>query len=183
LLRKIIRYTGFDDLPHEEECYFHLTKAELVEFQLSVNDEEGMYGHIQKIVEEENRPELIKLFKELLLMSYGKRSESGRHFVKNEKILEEFQSTGVYSAALIEILSSTESAIEFYRGILPHDLTEEEAKASGIDPKVTPLIVVEKEKINEKELREMSGEELGKAMTRIAEGSAELVFNPPEQSQ
>jgi hypothetical protein len=183
LLRKVIRYTNFNDEEVEEEFYFHLTKAELVEFQLSVNDEQGMYGHIERIVAEENRPELIKLFKELLQMSYGKRSEDGRRFTKNEKILEDFVSTGAYSAALIEILSSTENAIEFYRGILPGDLSAAEAREVGIDPKVTPLMVVEKEKIHEKDLVQMSGEKLGEAMSRIAEGSAEMVFDRPEPSQ
>jgi hypothetical protein len=183
LLRKVIRYTNFNDEEVEEEFYFHLTKAELVEFQLSVNDEQGMYGHIERIVAEENRPELIKLFKQLLMMSYGKRSEDGRRFTKNDRILEEFESTGAYSAALIEILSSTENAIEFYRGILPNDLTSAEAKEAGIDPRVTPLMVVEKEKIHEKDLVQMSGEKLGEAMSRIAEGSAEMIFDRPEPSQ
>lgn len=183
MLRKVIRYKDFNDEDVEEVCFFHITKAELVEFQLSINDEAGMYGHIEKIVKEENRPELIKLFKQLLLMSYGKRSDDGRRFTKNEAILEDFQSTGMYSAALIEILSSTENAIEFYRGILPNDLTAAEAKEAGIKPKVTPLMAVEKEKIHEKDLVQMSGEKLGEAMSRIAEGSAEMIFDRPEPSQ
>jgi hypothetical protein len=162
LLRKVIRYTGFDDKPYEEE---------------------GMYGHIEKIVREENRPELIKLFKQLLLMSYGKRSEDGRRFTKNEAILEYFQSTGMYSAALIDILSSTENAIEFYRGILPNDLTSEEAKEAGLEPKVTSLMAVEKEKIYERDLIEMDREKMAEAMSRVAEGSAEIVRHGPQLSQ
>jgi hypothetical protein len=183
LLRKVIRYKNFNDEEVEEEFYFHLTKAELVEFQLSVNDEQGMYGHIERIVKEENRPELIKLFKSLLLLSYGKRSEDGRRFTKNEKLIEDFQATGAYSAALIDILSSTENAIEFYRGILPNDLTSEEAKEAGLEPKVTPLMAVEKEKIYERDLIEMDREKMAEAMSRVAEGSAEIVRHGPQLSQ
>jgi hypothetical protein len=185
LLRKVIRYTNFNDEEVEEVFYFHLTKAELVEFQLSVNDEQGMYGHIERIVAEENRPELIKLFKSLLLMSYGKRSEDGRRFTKNPQVIEDFVSTGAYSAVLIDILSSTESALEFYRGILPGDLSAVEAEEAGINPKVTPLMVVEKEKekIPHNELGKMDREKLGEAMSRIAEGSAEIIYSDSPESQ
>jgi hypothetical protein len=166
----------------EEEFYFHLTKAELVEFQLSVNDERGCTATSRDRRGGEP-PGADQALQGSSQMSYGKRSEDGRRFTKNEKILEDFVSTGAYSAALIEILSSTENAIEFFAESFRTISPRRRPRKTGIDPKVTPLMVVEKEKIHEKDLVQMSGEKLGEAMSRIAEGSAEMIFDRPEPSQ
>jgi hypothetical protein len=188
LIKWTVKYKDFEDKEVEEELYFHLTAPELIELEVSIP--EGFEAWVTRVAEEEDKAELLKVFTLFLKKGYGIRSVDGRRFTKNDQILEEFESSLAYEAVFLDILTDTTKLIRFFNGVMPKDLhetAERIAKAQGLDVPVRPLQAVEapveKEKINEKELREMSGEALGEAMSRIAEGSAELVFNPPEQSQ
>ena len=71
--------------------------------------------------------EILKIFKDIILLSYGKKSDDGRLFVKNEELREEFSQTAAYSALYMELLDDKKAA-EFINGIVPSDkkLTEAE---------------------------------------------------------
>jgi hypothetical protein len=83
VLKKRITYEDFNGEEVTEELYFNLSKAELVELELSRPG--GMQEHLQKIVESEDGKAIITEFKELILMSYGQRSEDGKRFIKNQE--------------------------------------------------------------------------------------------------
>ena len=78
---KTIKYTDFNDVEREETFYFNFTKAELTEMELGV--EGGLTEQIDKIIKAKNQPEIIKLFKKLVLDAYGEKSPDGRRFIKN----------------------------------------------------------------------------------------------------
>ena len=65
MLKKPITYTDYNGMERTEYFYFNLTKAELAEMELSVD---GGYAEMaQRIADTKNGPELIKIFKELIL--------------------------------------------------------------------------------------------------------------------
>ena len=82
MVKKTITYTDYNGVERTEDFYFNLTKAELMEMQLSM--EGGMRAYIQRIMGAKSQLELVNLFKKILLLSYGKKSDDGRLFLKND---------------------------------------------------------------------------------------------------
>ena len=128
MLKKTIKYTDFDGETREEDFYFNLTKAELAQMRYSVSG--GLEKRLTRIINSNNQPELIKIFCELIDLSYGIKSDDGRKFMKNASILEDFKSTEAYSQLFMQLASDEKFAEEFINGVLPSDLvtTEKDSK-------------------------------------------------------
>lgn len=126
MLKKSITFTDFNGKERTEDFYFNLTKAELLEMELSAAG--GMGEKLKKIVRMDNQPELIKAFKELILNSYGEKSEDGRRFIKNDELRESFAQTEAYSNLFVELSSNADAAAEFVNGLIPADLAAQVAK-------------------------------------------------------
>jgi len=127
MLKKTITYTDFNGVERTEDFYFNLSKAELADMELST--EGGLLDVIKKIIASKDRPELIKLFKKIVLSSYGIKSEDGKKFKKNDEIREDFVSSNAYSEIYMELISDSDKASEFVNGILPADLVSQAKEA------------------------------------------------------
>jgi len=117
MVKKTITYTDYDGTERTEDFYFNLSEAEITEMQLSV--EGGMRGYIEKIVAAKSQLELVKLFKDILLRSYGKKSLDGRLFVKNETNTAEFVASPAYSIIYMELVTDTAAATKFVNALIP----------------------------------------------------------------
>ena len=120
MVKKTITYTDYNGVERTEDSYFNLTKAELMEMQLSM--EGGMRAYIQRIMAAKSQLELVNLFKKILLLSYGKKSDDGRLFLKNDTIRAEFEAHPVYSQIYMELSLNEEKAAEFINGLIPADM-------------------------------------------------------------
>ena len=120
MLKKTIKYTVYDGNEREEDFYFNLSKAEVTEMELS--KEGGMSEYIKKISATQNGPELIKLFKEIIIKSYGEKSLDGKRFIKNKELTEAFTQTEAYSELFIELASNADEAAKFINGIMPKNM-------------------------------------------------------------
>ena len=120
MLKKTIKYTDYDGNEREEDFYFNLSKAEITEMELS--KEGGMSEYIKKISATQNGPELIKLFKEIIIKSYGEKSLDGKRFIKNKELTEAFIQTEAYSELFIELASNADEAAKFINGIMPKNM-------------------------------------------------------------
>ena len=117
MLKKTITYTDFNGIERTEDFYFNLTKAEIAEMELEVPG--GMTTMIERITKTQDTPSLIKVFKELILRSYGKKSDDGRRFIKNKELVEEFKDSEAYSELFMELATNAEAASAFVNGITP----------------------------------------------------------------
>jgi hypothetical protein len=124
MLKKTITYKDLDGNSRTEDFYFNLTKAECVEMQLSKGGEEGLSGYLNEIVKSNDGALIIENFKEIIKKAYGKRSEDGRHFIKNAQLTEEFMGTEAYSDLFMELVTDAEASAKFIEGIVPADLKE-----------------------------------------------------------
>lgn len=131
---KKIKYTDFNGVEREEEFMFNLTEAEITEMELTTDG--GLSDSIKKIIAAQNTPEIIKVFKMLLLKSYGEKSADGRRFVKSEELSEEFSQTNAYSQLFMELATDDKAAVAFINGIMPDSMQE---KAAGNNPGLTPV--------------------------------------------
>ena len=124
MLKKTITYTDYNGSSRTEDFYFNLTKAEIMEMELSTAG--GLAGMIEKIVATQDAPSIIKIFKELVLKAYGEKSADGKRFIKSTELKESFSQTEAYSELFMELATNAESASAFVNGIIPADV----AKAS-----------------------------------------------------
>ena len=120
MITKTIKYTDYNGVEREEKYMFHLTKAELMEMEMGTTG--GMTQMIQNIVEAQDTGAIIKIFKELLLKAYGKKSDDGRRFIKSKELAEEFSQTEAYSQLFMELAMDADKAAEFVKGIVPSDI-------------------------------------------------------------
>lgn len=128
MFKKTIKYTDFDGVERKEDFYFNLTKAELLEMQMSVDG--GLRGYLERIVKTQSQPELIKMFKEIIMKAYGEKSPDGRRFMKSDEIRLNFECTEAYSELFMELATNSDAAAEFINALLPGDFqtSEEEAR-------------------------------------------------------
>lgn len=167
MLKKTIVYTDFNGQETEEEFFFHLSKAELVELEMS--HEGGFVESMQKIVEAEDNKAIIAEFKKIILQSYGKKSMDGKRFIKNQTLRDEFESSEAYSTLFMELVTDTDAAIEFMNGIIPGDLVPQNAPVVPIKPEPTYMTM--------KEYRELSAEEYKNLSEKIVSGEIVITDN------
>ncbi|HZJ82883.1 MAG TPA: hypothetical protein VFD57_03640, partial [Clostridia bacterium] len=113
-------YTDFDDNERTEDFYFHLSKAEIAEMELSENG--GLVKLIEKIIMEQDGKRIAEIFKDLLLKAYGEKSLDGRRFVKSQELRDAFEQTNAYSELYIELATNAEAASEFFNKVIPKSL-------------------------------------------------------------
>ena len=117
MLKKTVTYTDYNGSERTEDFYFNLTKAEIMEMELSTSG--GLAEMIQRIVKAQDAPAIIKIFKELVLKAYGEKSPDGKRFIKSKELSEAFSQTEAYSQLFMELATDADAASKFVNGIVP----------------------------------------------------------------
>ena len=86
---------------------------------------------MQKIIDEKDMVRLAKYFKELILKSYGVKSDDGKRFIKSPELSEAFSQTEAYSELYMELLGNSEYAVKFIQQVMPKDLDQNEVVPAG----------------------------------------------------
>ena len=134
MLKKSIKYTDYNGEPQVDECYFNLSKAELMEIQVS--EKGGFENYLTALIEEKDQKKIYNLFKEIVLMAYGQKSADGHSFIKKKlidgqmvRLRDEFEQTEAFSELMIELITGGDAAIaEFINKLIPKELAEEVEK-------------------------------------------------------
>ena len=123
MLKKTITYTDYDGVKRTEDFWFHLNKVELTEMNFSATG--GMEKMLEKIVKADDNKRIIELFKEIILKSYGEKSDDGKRFIKSPELSKAFEQTEAYVELFMELGGDAEAASAFIRGIIPADVAAE----------------------------------------------------------
>lgn len=123
MLKKTLTYEDFNGVVRTEDFYFNLTKAEIMEMELSTTG--GYTEYLKRIIAAQDNASLVAIFKELVLKSYGKKSDDGRRFIKTKELSEEFEQTNAYSNFFTELATNSKEATAFVNGIIPADIRAE----------------------------------------------------------
>lgn len=115
MIKKTIKYVDFNGDEQNETFYFNLSKAELT--KMEIGREGGMANYIEEVVKSGNNAKLLDLFNEIILDSYGVKSEDGKRFIKSSKLREEFEQSAAFSELFMEMVTSPEAADAFVKGI------------------------------------------------------------------
>jgi hypothetical protein len=136
MLKRPITFTDFNDEVHTEEFYFNISRAELIEMELS--EVEGLKATIERIIAAKDMKSLVHEFKKILLDSYGVKSEDGKRFIKSPEVRDDFAHSAAFDVLFLELCTNETSAADFIMGILPKDMAEQLAHATPDKPKGLP---------------------------------------------
>ena len=123
MLIKTIEYTDYNGTPRKEAFLFNLTKSELMKMELGTSG--GYAEKLQAIVDANEGPEIMRIFEEIILKAYGRKSEDGKRFEKSKAISEEFSQTAAYDQLLMELLTDSDKAANFINELIPEDLKQD----------------------------------------------------------
>lgn len=140
MLRKEVEYKDFDGNDRKDVLWFHLNEVEITEMDLETSG--GLVKYMESIIDKNDVNQLITIFKDLLIRSYGERSMDGKHFYKDDKIRNEFVSSAAYPVLYMEMVSDADKAVEFINGIVPSNIREQMAKIENTPEGAAMLSVV-----------------------------------------
>lgn len=123
MIKETITYTDYNGVERKEDFYFNLTKAEIMEMEMSTQG--GLAEMIQRIVAAQDQPAIIKIFKELIIKAYGVKSPDGKRFIKNAEVVDNFVQTEAFSQMFMKLATDADAAAKFVNGIVPADMAKQ----------------------------------------------------------
>ena len=133
MLKKLIKYTDYNGTERQENYYFNLNKAELLEMETEVTG--GMRQLLENMMEKQDIPKIMKAFKTIILKAYGEKSADGRRFYKSEELSTAFSQTEAYSELYMELLSDAKKAAAFITALMPEDMRGDNTTLTPVDKK------------------------------------------------
>ena len=128
MLKKTIKYTDYNGIERTEDFLFNLTKAEIMEMELGTTG--GLAEKIQRIVDAQDAPAIMEIFKDIILKAYGEKSPDGKRFIKSKELADAFAQTEAYSELFMELATDADAASAFINGIVP--VAVDQAKVAAI---------------------------------------------------
>lgn len=123
MLTKTFTFTDFNGEERTEQHQFNLTKTEIAKLELGTTG--GLSEMIRRIIESKDTPEIIKIFEDIVLKSYGEKSADGRQFIKDEEKTKAFMQTPAYDQLFLELIGDANKAAQFIVGIVPNEIAKE----------------------------------------------------------
>ena len=115
MIKKTVKYNDFNGNQCEEVLYFHMSKPEMA--KLEFGKKEGLSNYIKEAVESGDNAGLLEVFNQVILGSYGVKSEDGKRFTKTPALKEAFEQSPAYDAIFMEIATEPAKAEAFIKGI------------------------------------------------------------------
>ena len=137
MLKRVIEYVDYDGNPRKEDFYFHLNKAEMIQW-LTMSGDYTLDKVMMRLVRERNGRKIMEIIEDIIKRSYGEKSLDGRQFVKSEELTRSFMQTEAYSILFTELVTNGDKAAEFISGIFPKEVTDEIEEAIKNNPNGIP---------------------------------------------
>lgn len=141
MFEKEIKFKDFFGNDRTEKRYFNLSEAEIMDKQFDRDSDFSQL--IQGIANTKDQQKLGKLFKEIILSSYGEPSADGIYFEKNKEIRDRFENSALYNALYTELLFDADKASEFINKVIPVEslqkLIEKANAANANKPALAPI--------------------------------------------
>lgn len=120
---KTFKYKDFDGNQREEEHFFHLNDAEVMDW-IVTDKGYTLDAVIDRLSKERDIKKIMEIVEDLILRSYGMKSPDGRRFEKDEQLSKEFKQTEAYSQLFMELIGDADKLVQFIVKIIPSDLAE-----------------------------------------------------------
>ena len=127
-----IKYTDYNGVERNEPFYFNMSKAELMEMELST--QAGVEEMIRMMIATNDNAKIVQTFKDLILKSYGIKSEDGKRFIKSKELRDQFEQSEAYSEFFMAMIANEDGLqTKFINGVINGtkvpNMSEEDAVA------------------------------------------------------
>lgn len=136
MIKKTMTYTDYNGTERTEDFWFNLTKAEATELEFSESG--GITKMIERLVQEQDPTGILKVFKDLICRSYGKKSPDGKYFIKSKEQTDAFLQTEAYSDLFVEFMNNADEFSAFFAGVLN---VSDEATTKPVDPPALATVI------------------------------------------
>ena len=119
MIYKDITYTDYNGITRTERHWFHLSKAELTDMEMT--QEGSLTDALKAMVAAKDKVEIYKKFVWIIGRAYGVKSEDGRRFMKDPDYFKAFTESEAYSVFLEDLLGGEEKVLAFVQGIMPNN--------------------------------------------------------------
>ena len=137
MVKKTIKYVDYNDVEREETFYFNLSKTELSRMAMSADGD--LSEKIKEIVKSKDNKSILKIFEDIILQSYGVKSDDGKHFVKKavdgHLLADDFVNSPAYDELYFELIQDSKKMGDFINMLIPRDLAEEAKKLQAEEEK------------------------------------------------
>lgn len=117
MLKKTISYTDYNGVEQKEDFYFNLSKAEIMQMELS--SQGGLENYITSLINTKDNAKIVEIFKSIIRKAYGIKSPDGRRFMKSDEISDSFEQSEAYSELFMELMDADKAA-DFIAAIIPN---------------------------------------------------------------
>lgn len=121
-----LTYEDLNGDQRTEDFYFHLSRSAAIRWENSIDG--GLSARMQKIVDSNSKPELMKLFEEVIMKTYGIKTDDGKRFAQSEEISTAFMQSPAYDTLFLKLFTEEGYASTFINAIIPQ-IDEKEKKA------------------------------------------------------
>lgn len=147
MYKKTVTYTDFDGNERIEDLYFNLTKTELIDFALSLpdnvsnsmtenSDNMDTDKAVTKVLSAFRTKSIFKFLQDLILKSYGVRTDEGRRFAKTDSngmpLANQFKETMAFEAIMDEFTTDDNAAAEFVNRVIPKKIADNMPSSNNI---------------------------------------------------
>jgi hypothetical protein len=181
-----VEYEDFEENQVKEDLYFHMSKMELIDMELS--HEGGLSTILPEMLQKKDLGEIIRLFRLVIKRAYGKKSEDGRRFEKSDEDAEQFMNSPAFDALFTKMVSDPEQFTKFITGLIPKDMleaveaeTQNQLSLTGSTPPPAKPWIAEDRDPTQQELTSMSHDDLLEVMKRKVSGGSTTVPSQPKQ--
>lgn len=116
MFKKTIKYTDFNGTERSENFYFHMSLPEMARLEAKCGGK-TVPGYVKQLVADQDVEEIIRFIEEIVLTSYGKKSDDGKQFLKSKVVREEFEYSQAYAELFEELFTVDGAAEKFAYGI------------------------------------------------------------------
>ena len=86
--------------------------------EMELSTKAGVDEMLRMMIATNDNAKIMQIYKDLILKSYGIKSEDGRRFIKNQQLRDDFEQSEAYSEFFIELLSNNELQTKFINGVI-----------------------------------------------------------------
>ena len=123
MFKKKITYTDYNGQERTEDFYFNLSRSELI--MLESTTPGGYAAMLQRIIDSKDQRQLMNEFTNLIKMSYGVKSNDGKHFIKNDEVVNDFLNSAAFDQMFLEFFTDENAASDFANGVLPSSVNND----------------------------------------------------------
>lgn len=135
MYRKTMTYTDLNGEKVTDELYFNISKKDAVHlmgrYTNGTLDEKDLSKMLDNLVKSNNTIKMVDFIEDIILSSYGEKSEDGRYFIKNKITREKFENSVAYAELFEELFTNQEELNKFVSCILPDFNSEPTGKTTA----------------------------------------------------